>query len=108
VVGQTLTWTAYRDDVPVLVAEELWTVTDIPQWDLALDGELLVRVAVEGAPPLRLELRIDNDPIEGLPGVAGGQLAVAATTMRAIRDVRAAPPGVVAVPIFGAYRWPED
>ncbi len=34
VVGQMLSWTAYRDGEPVLVAEEYWTVTDIPEWDL--------------------------------------------------------------------------
>ena len=73
----------------MLVAEEHWTVTDIPEWDLALDGEFLVRVIVEGAPPLRLELRIGNDRIAGLPGVAGGQLAVAMTAIRA--DPRRAP-----------------
>ena len=106
VAGQILSWTAYRDSAPVLVAEELWTVTDIPQWDLTLDGEFLVRVTVEGAPPLRLELRIGNDRIEGLPGVAGGQLAVAATAIRAIPHVRAAPSGVVTAPVFGAYQWP--
>jgi hypothetical protein len=107
VAGQILSWTAYRDHVAVLVAEELWTVTDIPEWDLALDGEFLVRIVVDGAPPLRLELRIGNDRIPGLPGVAGGQLAVAATAVRSIPDVRSAPPGVVIAPVFGAYRWPD-
>ncbi|MBL7492321.1 hypothetical protein I6A60_29015 [Frankia sp. AgB1.9] len=65
-----------------------------------------MRVVVEGVPPLRLELRIGNDHLEGLPGVAGGQLAVATTAIRAIPEVRAAPPGVVTAPVFGAYRWP--
>jgi 2,4-diaminopentanoate dehydrogenase len=108
VAGQVLAWTAYRDDAPVLVAEELWTVTDIPEWNLTIDGEFLVRVIVDGAPPLRLELRIGNDPINSLPGVAGGQLAVAATAIRAIPEVRTAPPGVVAAPVFGAYQWPRN
>jgi hypothetical protein len=107
VAGQILAWTAYRDDAPILVAEELWTVTDVPEWDLTLDGEFLVRVTVDGAPQLRLELRIGNDRIEGLPGVAGGQLAVAATAIRAISEVRVAPPGVVTAPVFGAYQWPR-
>ena len=106
VVGQILAWTAYRKNTPVLVAEELWTVTDIPEWGLTLDGEFLVRVVVDGAPPLRLELRIGNDRIDGLPGVAGGQLAVATTAIRAIPEVRTAPPGVVTAPVFGAYQWP--
>ena len=54
VVGQILSWTAYREGAPVLVAEEYWTVTsDIPGWDLALDGQFLVRVIVDGSPPLR-------------------------------------------------------
>jgi hypothetical protein len=108
VAGQILGWTAYHDGEPILVAEELWTVTDIPEWDLTLDGEFLVRVVVDGAPPLRLELRIGNDRLQGLPGTAGGQLAVAATAIRAIPDVRAAPPGVVTAPVFGAYQWPHQ
>jgi hypothetical protein len=62
---------------------------------------------VEGTPPLRLELRIGNDRIADLPGVAGGQLAVAATAIRAVPAVRRAPPGVVTAPVFGAYQWPE-
>lgn len=107
VAGQILSWTACRDDKPVLVAEELWTLTDIPEWDLTLDGEFLVRITVDGAPPLRLDLRIGNDRTDGLPGVAGGQLAVATTAIRAIREVRAAPPGVVTAPVFGAYQWLE-
>lgn len=41
-----------------------------------------------------------------LPGVAGGQLAVAATAIRAIPAVRAAPPGVVTAPVFGATSGP--
>ncbi len=106
VVGQILSWTAYRADQPVLVAEEYWTATpDIPEWDMALDGEFLVRVVVDGVPPLRVELTIGNDPVD-LPGVAGGQVAVAMTAVRAIPYVLAAPPGVVIPPVFGAYRWP--
>ena len=107
VAGQALAWTAHRDGAPVLVAEELWAVTDIPEWDLTLDGEFLVRVIVEGAPPLRLEMRIGNDRIDELPGVTGGQLAVATTAIRAIPDVLAAPRGVVTAPVFGAYQWPR-
>jgi 2,4-diaminopentanoate dehydrogenase len=91
----------------VLVAEEFWTVTDIPEWDLTLDGEFLVRVIIDGELPLRLELRIGNNQVDGLPGVAGGQLAVATTAIRAIPAVRAAPPGVVTAPVFGAYQWPR-
>ena len=106
VVGQILSWTAYRDGQPVLVAEEYWTATDdIPDWDLALDGEFLVRVIVDGVPPLRVELTIGNEPVD-LPGVAGGQVAVAMTAVRAIPYVLAAPPGVVIAPVFGAYQWP--
>ncbi len=107
VAGQMLAWAAYLDDEPVLVAEEVWTVTDVPDWGLTLDGEFLVRVIVDGVPPLRLDLRIGNDHVDGLPGVAGGQLAVAATAIRAIPNVRAAPPGVVTAPVFGAYQWPR-
>jgi hypothetical protein len=107
VVGQVLSWAACRNDAPVLVAEEYWAAAgDIPGWNLVTDAGFLVRVLVEGSPPLRLELRIGNDGIEGLPGVNGGQLAVAMTAIRAIPDVLAAPPGVVIPGVFGAYRWP--
>ncbi len=106
VVGQILSWTAYRDGQPVLVAQEYWTATDdIPDCDLALDGEFLVRIIVDGIPPLRVELTIGNEPVD-LPGVAGGQVAVAMTAVRAIPYVLAAPPGVVIAPVFGAYQWP--
>jgi hypothetical protein len=105
VVGQIMSWSAYRDGAPVLVAEEYWTAVEaIPGWDLALDGQFLVRVIVDGAPPIRLELTIDNQPVD-LEGVAGGQLAVAMTAVRAIPYVLAAPPGVVVPEVFGAYRW---
>jgi len=107
VVGQILGWTAFRDGVPLLVAEEYWTVTEVPDWDAPLDGEFLVQVIVEGAPTLRLELRIENGSVTGLPGVGGGQLAVAMTAIRAIPDVLAAPAGVVTARVFGAYHWPE-
>ena len=108
VVGQILSWTAYRGGVPVLVAEEYWTVIgDIPEWDVVLDGQFLVRVIVDGSPPLRVELTIGNDPTD-LAGVAGGQLAVAMTAVRAIPYVLKAPPGVVIPPVFGAYRWPNS
>jgi hypothetical protein len=108
VVGQILSWTAYRAGVPVLAAEEYWTVTgDVPEWDVVLDGQFLVRVIVEGSPPLRVDLTIGNDPTD-MPGVAGGQLAVAMTAVRAIPYVLDAPPGVVIPPVFGAYRWPSQ
>ncbi|MGV0791713.1 NAD(P)H-dependent amine dehydrogenase family protein [Mycolicibacterium sp. XJ1819] len=108
VVGQILSWTAYRDGDPVLAAEEYWTVSDdIPGWNIDLDGQFLVRVLVDGAPPVRVELTIENDPTE-LDGVAGGQLAVAMTAVRAIPYVLAAPPGVVVPQVFGAYQWPES
>jgi hypothetical protein len=95
VVGQILSWSAYRNGQPALVAEEYWTCTrEIPGWDLAKQGQFLVRVLVEGAPDLRLELAID-----------GGQLAVAMTAVRAIPYVLRAPPGVVVPEVFGAYRW---
>ena len=49
VVGQILSWTAYRSGLPVLVAEEYWTAADdIPEWDVVLDGQFLVRVIVDG------------------------------------------------------------
>ena len=108
VVGQILSWTAYRSGVPVLVAEEYWTAaSDIPGWDVVLDDQFLVRVIVDGVPPLRVELTIGNDATE-LPGVAGGQLAVAMTAVRAIPYVLKAPSGVVIPPVFGAYRWPDS
>ena len=108
VVGQILAWTAYRDGAPVLVAEEYWTVTShIPGWDLTLDRQFLVRVIVDGSPPIRVELTIGNDAISDLNGVSGGQLAVAMTAVRSIPYVLDAPPGVVIPSVFGAYRWPD-
>jgi hypothetical protein len=105
VVGQILSWAAYRDGVPVLVAEEFWTVTgDIPGWDVVPDGQFLVRILVDGSPPLRVDLVIGNDSTD-LPGVAGGQVAVAMTAVRAIPYVLEAPPGIVIPAVFGAYRW---
>lgn len=107
VVGQIMSWSAYRDGAPVLVAEEYWTaVEEIPGWELALEGQFLIRIIVDGEPPMRLALTIDNQETD-LPGVAGGQLAVAMTAVRAIPYVLAAPPGVVVPAIFGAYRWPD-
>ena len=108
VVGQILSWTACRNGQPVLVAEEYWTVTsDIPGWDLELDGQFLVRALVEGMPRFQLDFRIANDRVEGLRKVSSGQVAVAMTGVRAIPYVLEAAPGVVVPEIFGAYRWPE-
>jgi hypothetical protein len=108
VVGQIMSWTAYRDGAPVLVAEEYWTATrDIPGWDLALEGQFLVRVIVDGAPPLRVELTMGDEGVDDLEGTSAGQLAVAMTAVRAIPYVLEAPPGVVVAPVFGAYRWPD-
>jgi len=107
VVGQIMSWAGYRDGAPVLVAEEYWAVTDdIPGWDLDLERTFLVRVIVDGAPPLRVDLTIGNDAVVELGGTSGGQLAVAMTAVRAIPDVLASSPGVVVPPVFGAYRWP--
>jgi hypothetical protein len=103
VIAQKLRWAGYRDGRCVLVAEEFWTATDeVVDWDVALDGRFLVRVIVDGAPPLRIDLRIGDDPESPLPG---GQLAVAMTAVRAIPYVEQMPPGVVIPPVFGAYRW---
>jgi 2,4-diaminopentanoate dehydrogenase len=105
VVGQIMSWTALHDGRPVLVAEEYWTCThDIPQWDLSLEG-MALRVTIEGAPRIRVDLVIDNDPVAKLETASGGQLAVAMTAVRAIPYVLRAPPGVVVPEVFGAYRW---
>jgi hypothetical protein len=107
VVGQIMSWSGYHDGEPVLVAQEYWTVTDdIPGWDLDLRQTFLVRVIVEGAPSIKVDLTIDNQLDGELAGTSGGQLAVAMTAVRALPDVLAAPPGVVTAPVFGAYRWP--
>lgn len=107
VAGQILTWTAYHKNAPVLVAEEYWTCTnDIPGWDLPpLDGHT-VRIFVEGAPNLSLELKVDLASIPELGGASGGVVAVAMSAVRAIPDVLAAAPGIVIPRIFAAYRWP--
>jgi hypothetical protein len=106
VVGQKLSWTAYRGDRPVLVAEENWSVTtDLADWAGIPQQQFLVRIRVDGSPPLRLDLTIDNDPVAELIGSSGGQLAVAMTAVRAIPYVLNAAPGIVTAPVFGAYRW---
>jgi hypothetical protein len=106
VTAQTLSWSAYHRGRPALVAEEYWSCTGVPAgWHLAPESRFLVRILVEGAPSLRLELSIDNDPLLELERVSGGQLAVAMTAVRAIPYVLRAPPGVVVPEIFGAYRW---
>jgi hypothetical protein len=105
VVGQVMQWSAMHGDVPVLVAEEYWTVTSIPDWDYVADGQFSLRVIIEGSPAMRVDLQIENGALPDLPDSTGGQLAVAMTAVRAIPDVLAAPPGVVTPRPFGAYRW---
>ena len=97
VVAQKLSWTAHHRGIPVLVAEEYWTVTrDIVGWADLPDEQFLVRIRVDGSPPIRLDLTIDNDPLDELVGSSGGQLVVAMTAVRAIPYVLQAPPGIVA------------
>ena len=104
VVAQKLSWTAYSGGAPVLIAEEYWTVTrDVVGWPDLPDQLFLVRVQIEGTPPIRLDLTVDNTPTEG--GTPGGILAVAMTAVRAIPYMLQAPPGVVTAPVFGAYHW---
>ncbi len=105
VVGQILSWSAHHAGRPTLVAEEYWTCTPIPEWDLAIDDQFLVRVIVEGAPNLTVDLRIDRAPIPEFGNVSGGHLAVAMSAVRAIPYVLAAPPGIVVPQVFGAYQW---
>ena len=108
VVGQILSWSAYRDGQAVLVAEEYWTCTpDIPEWDLALDGHT-VRVRVDGVPNISVEVRIDTDPVPEFDDVSAGYVAVAISAVRAIPFVLKAPVGVVIPEIFGAYRWRDQ
>jgi hypothetical protein len=107
VVGQILSWSAYHRGRPALVAEEYWTCCAIPEWELSIDDQFLVRVVVEGAPNITVDLRIDRAPIPELGDVSGGHLAVAMSAVRAIPYVLASPAGVVVPPIFGAYRWPD-
>lgn len=108
VVGQILRWSGNRDGVPILVAEEYWTVTpDIPGWNLSMEREFLVRVLVEGSPSLRVELTIGSELDADLRGTSSGQVAVGMTAVRAIPYVLDAPPGVVTPQVFGAYRWPN-
>jgi hypothetical protein len=108
VVGQILSWSAHHAGVPTLVAEEYWTCTPIPEWNLAADDQFLVRVIVEGAPGITVDLHIDRAPIPGFGDTSGGHLAVAMSGLRAVPYVLAAPPGIVVPSIFGAYRWPVD
>lgn len=105
VVGQVMSWSAYAGGRAVLVAEEYWAVTDIPEWGHVNDGQFTVRIRIEGAPAMTVDLQIDNTPLDELAGTTGGQLAVAMTAVRAMPDVLAAPPGVVTPRPFGAYPW---
>jgi 2,4-diaminopentanoate dehydrogenase len=108
VVGQRLKWTAYQRDNAVLVAEEIWSVTDeIAGWETPASGVFALRVTVDGTPALTMDLTIGNEPVDGLDSTAG-LLAVAMTAVRAIPDVMRAPPGVVIAPVFGTYRWPDE
>ena len=106
VVGQILSWSAYHDGEATLVAEEYWTCTSIPEWNLGTDDQFLVRVLIEGAPGITVDLHVDRAPIPDFGDVSGGHLAVAMSAVRAVPYVLAAAPGVVVPAIFGAYRWP--
>jgi hypothetical protein len=107
VVGQILSWTAYRGGKPVLVVEEYWTCTaDIPEWDLVLDSHT-VRIRVDGVPNITAEIRVDTDPIAHFCDISGGYVAVGISALRAIPYMLKAPPGVVVPEVFGAYRWPN-
>jgi len=91
-----------------VVAEEYWSVTiDIPQWDLRLGGQFLIRVIVAGVPGMKLELEIGNGLVAGLPTVSDGQLAVAMTAVRAIPDVMTAPSGAVSPHESSVPTWRE-
>jgi hypothetical protein len=106
VVGQIMSWSGSRGGEAVLVAQEHWLATgDIPGWDLQLEQTFLVRVIVDGVPPIQVDLTIDDQLVGELAGTSGGQLAVAMTAVRALPYVLAAPPGVVTPPVFGAYRF---
>lgn len=109
VAGQLLTWTAYSDGKPVLVAEEYWTCTrDLPDWNVPLAGYTVRRAIIEGAPNMTLELNVDVRPVAELGGASGGILTVAMSAVRAIPDVLAAPQGIVTPTTFGAYHFPQS
>jgi hypothetical protein len=104
VVGQALSWSAYRDGQPVLTCEDYWTCTDdIPGWD-TLKGHT-IRIEVHGAPNMTLDFTVDIGGVPELGGASGGYVMVAMAAIRAIPDVMAAPPGVVFPKVFGAYRF---
>jgi 2,4-diaminopentanoate dehydrogenase len=93
VVGQILSWTAYRGGAPFLVVEDFWTcTTDIPEWDLTRDGHAI-------------HIRVD-----GIPGIAaavsGDDAALGISAVRAIPQVLEAPVGVVVPELFEAFRRP--
>jgi hypothetical protein len=108
VVGQIMSWTAYHVGRPTLVAEEYWTCTDIPGWQIDTSRGMLVRVILEGLPNMSLELVIGPGAIAGDPGEGTGTTAVAMSAVRAIPYVLSSPPGVVVPQIWGAYRWPHN
>jgi hypothetical protein len=107
IVGQIMTWTAYRDEQPVLTCEEYWTCTsDIPQWNLDLKGHV-VTLDVKGVPCMSIEFHIDTSPVPEFGGASGGHVAVAMAAIRAVPEFMASAPGVVVPTVFGAYRFPQ-
>lgn len=105
VVGQILSFSAYKGGKSVLTCEDYWTCArDIPQWDIELKGHK-VTLDVEGIPNLSIELDIDTGPVPEFGGASGGHVAVAMAAIRAIPEVLAASPGVVVPSVFGAYQF---
>jgi hypothetical protein len=105
VVGQILSWSAWRNGRPVLTCEDYWTCTDdIPGWDLKLKGHT-IRIEVRGAPNMSLELSVDIDGVPELGGASGGYVMVAMAAVRAIPEVLASTPGVVIPTVFAPYRF---
>ncbi|MET0476017.1 MAG: dihydrodipicolinate synthase [Mycobacterium sp.] len=110
VVGQRFSWVGHWSGRPLLAIHEEWVLTrDLPQWGLTplASGEKapLIRAVIKGQPSFELQLDVgfDDKPSDGTHAQPG-HLMIAMGAVNAIRDVVAAPPGIVAAPVFGAIQ----
>jgi 2,4-diaminopentanoate dehydrogenase len=110
VVGQRFSWIGRWADRDLLAIHEEWVLTrDLPQWGLRplAPGEKapLIRAVIRGVPSFELQLDVGWDVVPpGFENTIPGHLMIGMSAVRAIPYVLAAPPGIVAAPVFGALR----
>ena len=110
VVAQRFSWVGHCAGRPLLAIHEEWVLTrDLPQWGLkplaAGEKAPLIHAVIKGKPSFELQLDVgwDDEPSDGTHAEPG-HLMIAMGAVRAIPDVLAAPPGIVAAPVFGAIQ----